>query len=88
MVPNERMAEMSTPSVIEWTADKPAVSGYYWFRHPTFTGRELTNVYECEEGGETGLFAYSEGWVSNFVKNIEGGEWAGPLPELTERGET
>lgn len=57
---------------LEWTKEKPKVSGYYWHR----TENHLEPEIDLFWIGNGGLVR----WPSSHIKNIENFEWAGPIP--------
>lgn len=67
---------------MEWTTDKPSKPGWYWWR--TEGSVEITRVYIMvwNEADQEVRPWCSWGWIAQLE-----GEWAGPIPEPTERTE-
>lgn len=64
---------------MKWTRAKPTAPGFYWFREEG--GRH--EPVEIKDD-ESVLFLGSDMPCPPDHWELEGGEWAGPLPEPTE----
>lgn len=63
---------------MEWTAEKPDKSGWYWYRHDRNPEPQIGYL------NDKGTWQCPKYFLQ--IRNY-GGEWAGPIPEPTERTE-
>lgn len=70
----------SNESMLNWSADVPKSAGFYWYKNSHMIGPAIVRVG-----------AYPDGPLLMSRTGFEGetplikGEWAGPIPEPSER---
>lgn len=73
---------------MEWTTEKPTKPGWYWLKsnyaHSESSDVEVVWVFKNPGAKDCGVMS-TNGWCVAAGKIA--GEWAGPIPEPTERTE-
>ncbi len=65
---------------LRWSAEKPTVPGWYWWRNKTPNGGYITDMLEVGEQ----LTVYNDQTHKSHSVDEFQGEWAGPIPEPGE----
>jgi len=71
---------------MEWTTERPKKPGWYWYRGSVFKSRIFWEMYEVDVDGYR-IYTDENGCTKYTIINELDGEWAGPIPEPTERKE-
>jgi hypothetical protein len=66
---------------LQYTDEKPARDGYYWYLEPTFTYGSIVRVFfnSTDDRLNNRLSVRDEGRVHRLDQY--NGKWAGPIPE-------
>lgn len=79
---DKRIKELESRSVLDWTAKKPTVPGWYW----VYTSKlsPSTDIVEIQSDGDDLFVMESRRWEEHPVSRFFPDLWAGPIPEPKE----
>ena len=75
------LAEPAAPASQGWTATRPTVDGWYWYKTASYPEPYTVRVFYVREK----LWGETSGYTRK-MEEYSGGEWAGPIQPPREEG--